>query len=33
MPVREYIHSLPKDDIITITADLEDIRDNGILKA
>jgi len=33
MPVREYILSLQKDDVVVITADLEDIRDNGILKA
>jgi len=32
MPVREYIHSLPKPDIETITADFEIIRDRGILS-
>ena len=33
MPVREYIHSLTKDDIAAITADLESIGEKGILAA
>lgn len=33
MPVREYLYSLTKDDIAAITADLESIRDKGIVSA
>ena len=30
MPVREYIHSLPKDDIAIIVADFEILREAGV---
>jgi phage-related protein len=32
-PVREYIYSLPKEDLVIITGDLEQIRDCGIMTA
>ena len=33
MPVREYIHALPKGDVEAIVADLEIIREFGILSS